>query len=79
MKIHARINSNEPNSPLCGYRNARRYDTLPLGSVVSPKEYRKVSDECRCQLCDDKFLIVRNRQRREKGLAPVSSPFEGLL
>jgi len=78
MKIHVRRFNDQGHEdvPACA-ENARGYDHLP-GQVVSAKEFRKVAPDQRCAHCENLYLIIRNKQRRAKGLPLVSSPFEGL-
>jgi hypothetical protein len=78
MKLHARINTATPNTPLCSYQNFRDYKDLPQGNVLSPSDFRNADATCRCMLCEDLYLIQRNKQRLAKGLPKVASAFEGL-
>lgn len=80
MKIHVRRSTTEhqANIPACAF-NARNYDRLPSQFVKGPKEFRAVPSSDRCQHCENKYMEVRNMQRKAKGLQPVSSPFEGLI
>lgn len=79
MKVHVRkgTGNGADTIPACAF-NSRHYKHLPADYVVSPKEFRAVEDCQRCFHCVDQYLIVRNRQRKEKGLAPVHTAFEGL-
>lgn len=77
MKVHCRLTKDKPNIPCCAFNN-RNYKELPNEFVKSPQEFRKVPTEERCQHCCDRYLIVRNKQRKAKGLDPVSTAFEGL-
>jgi hypothetical protein len=79
VKTHVRKVGNEASKdvPLCVFSNGRRARYHHLGaSVVVAKDFRTASD--RCQLCEQAYLVERNRQRKAKGLPPVQHPFEGL-
>ncbi len=79
MKIHVRVGTgnNCETLPLCAH-NGRHYDRLPADYVKSAKEFRLSDPAERCALCMDLYLIKRNAQRKEKGLMPVETAFEGL-
>lgn len=79
LKTHVRLSNTEAQStiPACAF-NARHYKQLPGHYVKSPKEFRAAPAEERCAHCEQKYMEIRNRQRKAKGLPPVSTPFEGL-
>lgn len=77
MKTHLtyKIDGIETGAAYCG-NNGRGYK---YGlQVALPKFYRAVPAADRCTHCDAIYLSKRNAQRRAKGLAPVSAPFDGL-
>jgi len=79
MKVHVRkgIGNGCDNIPVCAF-NARNYKHLPGEFVKPPKEFRNTPAEQRCQHCEHKYLEIRNKQRKAKGLPPVATAFEGL-
>ena len=79
MKVHVRKGTGNgcDDIPACAF-NARHYKHLPSEYVKSPKEFRATAAEQRCQHCEQKYLEIRNRQRKAKGLPPVKTAFEGL-
>lgn len=79
MKIHVRKGTGNgcDSIPACAF-NQRRYKHLPSNFVVPPKEFRAAPASDRCAHCENQYLIIRNRQRKEKGLPPVKNAFEGL-
>ena len=81
MKIHVRkgIGNGCETIPVCGLNNSRKYNHLPAEFVKSAKDFRKIPSDDRCQHCTDKYLEIRNQQRKRKGLSPVKTPFEGLV
>lgn len=56
--------------------NNRATYKFMASEVVGFNEFKNVADADRCAHCMDRGLIVRNRQRREKGLPPVSHLFD---
>lgn len=80
MKIHARKGTGNgcDDIPLCGFNNSRGWRHLPIQFVKGAKDFRMTPSSERCALCEDLVLIIRNKQRKEKGLEPVLTPFEGL-
>lgn len=79
MKIHVRFSNTEAQAtiPACAF-NARHYKQLPGNFVKSPKEFRAAAPADRCAHCEQKYMEIRNKQRKAKGLPPVKTPFEGL-
>ena len=79
MKMHVRKGTGNgcDDIPVCAF-NSRRYKHLPQEHVLSPKEFRTVDSEHRCAHCSDLYLVIRNAQRKAKGLPPVNSAFENL-
>ncbi len=79
MKIHVRRfkDAGHEDTPACA-ENARGYKHLPADRVLSAKEFRAAPAAERCQHCENLYLIIRNKQRKAKGLAPVATAFEGL-
>lgn len=79
MKVHVRKGTGNgcDDIPLCGFNNSRGWKHLPQQFVKSAKDFRQANSEDRCQLCEEKYLIARNAQRKVKGLPPVVSAFEG--
>jgi hypothetical protein len=79
LKIHVRLSTTDEQSniPACAF-NARNYSHLPSANVKSPKEFRAAPSEDRCAHCEARYMVIRNKQRKAKGLPPVSTPFEGL-
>ncbi len=79
LKIHVRLSNTETQSdiPACAF-NSRGYSHLPKNNVLPAKEFRAVESAKRCAHCEQKYMEIRNKQRKAKGLAPVSKPFEGL-
>lgn len=76
MKTHLtyKVNGIESNAAYCG-NNGRKYKYgLPL---ATPREFRNIIASDRCSHCERIYLAKRNKIRKEKGLPPVSSPFEG--
>jgi len=76
MKTHLTYKTNgiETGAALCG-NNARGYKYgLP---VAFPKEFRLIPADSRCSHCERIYLGRRNALRKEKGLPPVASPFDG--
>lgn len=78
MKIHVRQfnDAGHEDIPACA-ENARHYKHLPHEFVLSAKEFRVADRSTLCAHCVDQYLIIRNRQRKAKGLPPVQTPFEG--
>jgi hypothetical protein len=85
-KTHLRrnvIKNGRPGKPVCAtnpYRensmnNRRDAKNVPQDMIVSFAEFKTTPSEQRCSHCVDMGLVVRNRQRRDKGLAPVESLF----
>lgn len=56
--------------------NGRSTYKFMASEVVSFEDFKNVPAADRCAHCMDRGLIVRNRQRREKGLAPVAALFD---
>lgn len=56
--------------------NNRSTYRFMASEIVSYADFRNVSADDRCAHCMDMGLEVRNRQRKEKGLPPVSHLFE---
>lgn len=59
------------------YNNSRSTYVDMSSQIVSIKEFVNVPEKDRCAHCVAEGLNIRNRQRRDKGLPPVSSLFEG--
>ena len=58
-------------------RNARTtYQQIPSDYVVNFETFRTTEPRKRCAHCVEAGLIIRNRQRAAKGLAPVSNLFD---
>lgn len=59
------------------FRNARKtYANIPSACVVSWGEFKTTPAADRCAHCVEAALIIRNRQRKAKGLKPVATAFE---
>lgn len=88
-KIHLRRNKlTDTNSAIaaCAARSIGNGKCLPnsrttyrfmASEIVGPKEFRDTSHQDRCAHCVDAGLILMNKQRREKGKAPVATFNEG--
>lgn len=87
MKIHLLRNKNREikvttacgTNPYIGdrqIRNGRKtYQNIPSENVVDFQTFKTVAPEDRCAHCCEAGLIIKNRQRRDKGLAPVTDLF----
>lgn len=71
MKIHMRKSANSI-LPACGAMSSR-YGVALNSLKVSPKSFKTLPAEDRCCSCQKKFIELRNKQRRAKGLEPVYS------
>lgn len=58
-------------------RNNRSTYQFMASEIVSWKEFQKINSNDRCAHCMEAALVIRNRQRKVKGLAPVKTVFEG--
>ena len=75
MKTHLtyKVNGATTGAALCG-NNSRGYK---YGlRALSPRDFRNADD--RCAHCEREYLAQRNRIRKQKGLPPVTTPFDGL-
>lgn len=91
-KIHLRANKEAPgveNFARCAaqstsngkvrHNSRRTYSTISLSLIVSFAEFRAAhatNPSSVCSHCCDAGLIIRNSQRRAKGLLPVATLFE---
>jgi hypothetical protein len=58
-------------------RNSRTtYADIPQANIVSFEKFKTIDASDRCAHCCAAGLLVRNRQRKAKGLDPVKSLFE---
>jgi hypothetical protein len=73
-KVHLRNGKINVGLAKCG-NNGRNY-AFGL-ECVGPQEFKAVPAASRCAHCEDIFLKERNRQRKAKGLRPVSVWHEG--
>lgn len=86
-KIHLRRNkmiSTTEARPVCAtnpYREGSRFNSRSTyrymaSEVVGYEDFKNVPAEQRCAHCVDMGLVIRNRQRKAKGLAPVANLFD---
>lgn len=58
-------------------RNQRQaYQDIPQSYIVTFEDFKNTPEEDRCSHCMDRGLIMRNGQRRRKGLPAVNHLFE---
>ena len=86
-KIHLRRNKNPEIKVLAAcasnpcidgsQRNQRASCQFMASEIVGWEDFQLVPAADRCMHCCDSALIIRNRQRKAKGLPPVTTPFEG--
>lgn len=85
-KIHLRRNKDENAAPLAACasnpyvakarRNQRTTYQTMVSEIVAWKDFVNTPAADRCAHCVDAGLVIRNRQRAAKGLAPLASLFE---
>ena len=54
-------------------RNGRATYQVMASAIVCLADFKGTDPQLRCAHCCDAALVIRNRQRRAKGLAPVST------
>ena len=85
-KIHLRRNKNVEiaNIAACATnpyvakasRNQRSTYQMMASEIVPWEEFRNISALDRCVHCVEAALVIRNRQRKVKGMSPIKDAFE---
>jgi hypothetical protein len=85
-KIHLRRNKNPEIMEVAAcatnpysqkiFRNQRTSYQSMSSEIVSWEAFKATPADERCAHCVEAALVIRNRQRKAKGLPPVETPFD---
>jgi len=85
-KIHLRRNKNVELASIAACatnpninkarRNGRNTYQFMASEIVGWEQFKNVPAADRCAHCVDAALVIRNRQRKAKGMSPITDAFE---